>query len=251
MNEKRVFVDYEEFLVDFDKLGNELCGSQGFCLIKDNFIRKIYFKPRTIKYDLSKYKSSKNSFPLIYLYDVMEPDSEKAIGELMEYFPKESIKWTLNGNVEIDNLIKHYYEIMMEIRKYYQINMYDLCEPNLLYEEKTGFSIIDTANWTINEDDNNPINKERLNRSLSNVLYDDILGITPINITDLNIYCNLKKYGKLGLDLYKILFSSIMDDEHHFIEMLELYREIFKNGDLGPVKTIKDIENYTKILKKG
>ena len=55
MNNKRVFVDYEQFLVNFDKFGNELCGCQGFCVVKDNLITKIYFEPRTIKYDLSKY----------------------------------------------------------------------------------------------------------------------------------------------------------------------------------------------------
>ena len=250
MNNK-VWVNHEELLAEYDKFDNKLFGSQGFCILKDNFIKKVYYEPCTLKYDFSIYKSDRISFPIHYLYDIKNKESDEVVGELMEYFPKKSITWSLTKSVEIDNFIRQYYEIIMEVRKYFEINMHDLCIPNILYNEQSGFSIIDTTNWSIDSGDNSKINKERINRSLFNHVIDEILEITPMNITDLEIYQNLKKYGNIGLELYKVLFLSIMEDEHHLIEMLELYCEVFKNSDFGPIKTLGDIENYTKILKKG
>ena len=248
---KKVLVDYEQLLREFDSCSIDLFGAQGFCLVKNNIIEKIYFEPRDLKYDITNYESKKISFPIKYLYDNTEMQ-DKVVGELMEYFPKKSITWSLNERVFIDNLIKKYTEIINEIKKFYELNMIDLSTPNILYDEFTGFSLIDTTSWVVDQNNNYfQLNKRRIDKSLSYVIVDDLIDISINDIANSHLFRNLAKYGKQGVELYKILMSMFNDNEFLFIELLEIYCDIFKNGDLGPVKTIEDMKNYTKMLKKG
>ena len=64
----KVLVDYEKMINLFD-CEKDPFGSQGFCFVQKDIIKKIYFEKMRLDYDFTKYKSEKIAFPIHYLYD--------------------------------------------------------------------------------------------------------------------------------------------------------------------------------------
>lgn len=246
----KVLVDYDRFLENRED-HSLLSGSQGFCYIKDGFIYKFYNYPKIESelVDLSKYRSSKIAFPICYFYD--KKDESKVVGEKMVYFPKKNISMAIFEDSDIDKLVKHYIDILAEIRKYPEIRMEDLVSPNILYDEETGFSIIDTSEWSIVENyDFFEINKHRIEFELTDVLLDKLLGIFHSTLDNYNFRHNLLSFGSKGNELLESL-ELALDDEDRFFEIIELYHLIFDGMGYKPIKTIDDMKKYTKKLKKG
>lgn len=249
----KVLVDYEKAVEYYEKYESELYGSQGFCYIKDGKISKIYFEPRILEYDFSKYSSDIISFPICYFYDKTANSFEMVVGELMDFFPGKSLAWSIDNDIEISVFLQQYQMIIKEIKRFSEIQMNDLCYPNILYEKNNGFYLIDSTNWVIDEKkskDNKEKNINSLNTAIRETILNDYLEVMTLMYNP-NFFKNLEKMGLNGKNLSKLLNLSLLIDRWSIVELLELYKEVFKNGDLGPIETLGDIKKYTKILKKG
>ena len=248
----KVLVDYNKILDYYKKNDSEYDGSQGFCYVKDGQISKIYYEPRKLKYDFSKYKSSKIAFPVCYLYDKNADSFQNVVGELMDFFPGKSLAWSIDEDIKIDKFIKQYIEIIDEIKRHLEILMIDLSYPNILYNREKGFHLIDSTSWIINEENgigNTCINIDHLNIAINETILKDYLETMTLSFNPY-FFKNLKRMGVNGKNLSKLLEFSIKMGRWSIVELLELYKEIFKNCDLGTVETFSDIKKYTKMLKK-
>lgn len=244
----RVLVDYEKMINLFD-CEKDPFGAQGFCLIKKDIVQKIYFERMRCEHDFTKYKSSQIAFPMHYLCDYHNFSSKEIVGEIMPYFDKESITWSINETTRIDFLIEHYLEILHELEKYPEIDMMDLCSANILYSQQTGFSIIDTTCWRIDmKQDFIDGNKRDFDFGLASRLVDNVLEIGPMLVTDYHFSKNLMRYGKVGHDLLRVL-EATLDDDYQILAILQLYRLIASSNGLEPIRTLGDAKNYTKKLK--
>ena len=244
----KVLVDYEKLLNLFD-VDKDLFGSQGFCLVKGKKIFKIYFNPCENVCDLSNYKSKKISFPIHYLYNQNNLSSNMCVGEIMPYYNKKQITWSLNEKTIIDLLVKHYFELRKEIDKFPEILMDDLCTANILYNDENGFSIIDTTTWDVDKNkDFSQYNKMLFDFEVCERIVDGILNIMPKTITDYEFYHNIKKYGSLGISLFNAL-ESTLNDKYELLNILNLLQEIANKYSLEPIKTLGDAQNYIKKLK--
>lgn len=247
----KVLVDYENLLKAFVMKDNFLYGVQGFCLVKDNnMIQKIYFNSKDMRkvFDLSCYRSDKIAFPYYYLFDSL--DDLQVVGEVMPYYDMESITTSLNYSCNIDKFIYHYYAMLEEIKKFPEVWMYDVCSPNVLYNEEKGFSLIDTTDWKISSDiDYSKNNIGQFINDISEIIVRDLLGIYPITLCNTDFQRNLSKYGKKGEELFKLFWASVHDPSH-IIEILEIYKLMFGYNN-HRIKTFGDMEKYTKKLKKG
>ena len=156
----KVLVEHKEALNEFEKK-DDLFGSQGFCIVQNGFLQKIYFEPRNSRCmtDLSIYKSDLIAFPLYYLYD--KSNHYNIIGEMQKYYPKKSIYWSIDESVYIKTLLKNYYDMVKEICKYPEIVMHDLFTANILYDDISGFNLIDTTDWKIDTANNNRNNLKK------------------------------------------------------------------------------------------
>lgn len=246
--EKKVLVDYKKILETQDD-NYLLSGSRGFCCVKDGYIYKFYNDPKEERdfVDLSGYQSSKIAFPIIYFYDQNDPS--KIVGEKMIFYDKKSIGFAINGRTDINLLIKHYLDILWELERFPEIRMEDLVSPNILYDKKTGFTIIDTSDWRIDKNNNYfDYNKHLIEYEITDILLGDYLGIFKLTVDDIKFCRNLLQYGVQGKMLLRIL-ELVLDDEDHLIEIIQLYKKIFDNAGKKSIKTIDDMKKYTKRLK--
>ena len=222
-----------------------LCGKDGFCFIHNDEIIKIYKYPRNKidVTDLSVYQSPMISFPKYYL-----EERNDLVGEVMPYMKGSLLIDSLNLESKINLLIKHYYQIICEIKKYPSIMMHDLCFVNVLYSENGGFRLIDVTEWKY---DNNQVdnNIRMLDYSLIGVLFEQIT-IPGISIMKTDFVKNALKYGASGREFIRIIECNLLKD-YHFIEMINAYKEMYKIHYNRELKTIDGMKNYTKILKKG
>ena len=249
----KVCVDHNSLLQKYNN-DIQLKGKDGFCLVENELIYKIYFFPKynMLFYDFSKYKSDLISFPMHYLYDcsVSFKDRKAIVGEIMPYFPKASITKSITETTNIHILIRNYLLMISELKKFPEIMMKDLVSSNILYDEGKGFSLIDTSDWLINEYENYILfNKKCFDFSLSNLLLDNLLELYPRIVDNYNFQNNLMKFGKNGVDLLNAIRSTLNDD-CRFIEILDLYCLVFEKAGLKPINTIEDMQEYTKMLKR-
>ena len=243
----KVLVDYTDIINKYG-LNPLIFGSEGWCLINDNIIEKFYHYPKNIEIfnDFSSYKSHRIAFPFYYLYNCW--NEQEVVGEVMPYFNKKTILLSLDGKNNVDKLIYNYQLIMKELEKFPEIKMKDLVAPNILYDDISGFSIIDTTSWQFMDGDNSAFNKGLFSVEVSELVLDLLLEISPINLYDFEFKKNLLKYGNYGQQLLRVL-QGAYEGEDHFVEILELYKSVFdleKQGNL----MVKDLKKYTKMLKK-
>lgn len=242
----KIFANYDK-LFDLFTL-DKMYGSQGFCLVKGNLICKIYFEPKFKKYDFTNYKSSYITFPIRYLYD-RENTSDGIIGEIMPYYPKEAITWSIDEKIDLEKFIKNYQDIKEEVFKYPEIEMVDLCEPNILYDD-SGFSLIDTTKWIIHK--NGKFSNQNIRKIDFELFYRivcQILGITNQVLDNGNFYHNLQKYGKFGNDLFKNVSLGLEDERYELLVILQLLQEIALKSGNERINTLEDAQNYIKTLK--
>lgn len=247
----KILVDYNSLLKKYN--GDIfLRGKDGFCLVRDDLIYKVYFLPKynTCFYDFSGYKSDLIAFPLHYLYNFRMFSNDIVVGEIMPYHAKKTIINSIIGSTDVHNLIKNYSLMICELEKYPEIMMQDLVSSNILYNENDGFSLIDTFDWLINEKCNYfLLNKRWFDFELSSLLLGNLLELNFFSVDDYNFQNNLMKFGKSGVDLLRAI-QLTLDDEYQIFEILNLYCWLFKKAGLKSIKTIDDMKEYTKRLKK-
>ena len=238
-----VLVDLK--LLSKEKENIKLSGKDGYCFIFNDVIIKIYRHPKNKSdvTDWSSYQSSMISFPKRYLVD-----GKGIIGELMPFFEGELLVSAINLKTKLSLLYNHYYEMIKEIRNYPEIKMNDMGIVNILYSEKKGFKLIDVTEWKkdINQIDNNI---RLFDYSLICVIFDQIL-IPGSSILRTVFPNNVLKYGKDGQEFIKLKKKCLIEREYHFLEMMEAYNRMYKIHYSMDLKTIDNMKNYTKLLKK-
>lgn len=244
-------IDYSKLLEQRDDF--ELFGKQGFCIIEDHFIKKIYYEPRKLKYDFSQYESERIAFPISYLYDRESVISDIVVGEIMYYLPGSMISWYTCQNIKFTEFIVFYRQIIEEIRKYPEILMVDLGYPNILYDSESGFYLIDTTRWIITCEQRRNVNRNlRMFNSGINDKFFFGCALTSSRLFGNDSFLEkLRYYGKRGRELYNLIIKSINSGEWLIVEILEIYLDMFNNQEFGPINTFEDVKNHIKMLKKG
>ena len=247
-------------LLELRKLKNnaDFRGKSAYCFIKDNKIIKVYaskndkgFIPldRNSICDFSKYEADTIVFPNEYIY-------EKGIkaGEIQKYINKESITKSLNDTTNVDLLINNFELVVSDIMTYSNVLMRDLCKVNILYSESDGFHIIDTTEWELNKFDNYFDNVGRLSLHVIRCIL-DYIDLSEINyynypMIDRRIKEFSDKFGKVGQDFYKVLFSTF-HDKYNFYRFMYAYQTLYQKYYGEELKTLNDMKEFTKVIKKG
>ena len=247
-------------LASLRKLKNDadFRGKSAFCFVKGDKIIKVYASKSDKGYipldrnsicDFSKYESNTIVFPDEYIYE----NGRKA-GEILRYIEKTSIYNSLADNLDIYKFMEHYDMAIGDIIIYSNILMYDLGRVNILYSPIDGFNIIDTTEWEINKSDNNRDNIGRFSSSIIKSLL-DYLDLNAINyynypMIDQKIKEFISKFGDAGKEFYRVIFNC-MQERFNFIRFINAYMNLYQKYYSTDLKTLSDMKELTKVIKKG
>lgn len=231
-------------------------GKSAYCFIDGNKIIKIYATKQDDDFipveldkivDFSKYKADTIVFPQEYIYE-----NGLLVGEIMRYIRDKSIDKSFNKNARCNKIITGYEKVINDLSLYTNIDMVDLCYVNILYSNRSGFHIIDTTEWKLT-DNFYKQNLHRFNSSLIRVLVDyleiPIVYSKYYNKIDEEFASNLKKFGIAGMKLNNNLLK-LMDNHYDFLGLLYAYMDATKIFCDKDVETLKEMKEFTKVLKK-
>lgn len=249
----RGLVNLEELRKNFDKADFKQ-GKSSYCFIQGDKIIKVYAKKYEKNYlpkeicDFSKFSADTIVFPLEYIYE-----NGKIVGEISKYIKSKAITESFNEKANLKAIIKGYERVINDMYLYDNINMMDLCSVNILYSNRNGFHLIDTTEWNF-EDYALRHNLYYFNMSLLDALIEyaeiPIIYSKYYNKLDDSFLNNVEKYGKSGNSLKENIFM-IMSNRYHFIKFLIAYMDIYRIHYGSDAKTLEDIKEFTKVLKKG
>ena len=252
-----------EGLVDIAKLRKNKAkanfrGKSAYRFIHGNKIIKIYASDKDNGYapidrdsiiDLSTYKSDTIVFPDSYLYEKKEK-----VGEIMNYIKADHVRVPFYNNINVNRLLVNYENAYNDITVYNNILMRDLCDVNILYSEKDGFHIIDTTEWEFSDKNTVPYNIYKFKSSLVNIILEyidmPIIYRYDYPMIDGIIQENALKYGSVGQRYFKVL-NDIVNNKCSFQELLFAYMSLYQKMYNRDLKTMNDVKEMTKILKKG
>lgn len=254
---KRGEVDLNKLRASKEKY--DFRGKTAYCFLNGKNIIKIYAQEDDDEYkslnkdlieDFSQNKSKIIVFPQEYLYQ-----NGVKVGEISRFIKDKSLlENNFYGKIMVNSLIKNYNLVVNELKRINNIYMHDLDSVNILYSGRSGFHIIDVTEWTYKSDSSN-INIYYFNRTLFRSIC-DFIGL-PTFYHDFintkityNILYNEVDYGNLGKEFYNLIECNLMDD-YHIVEFLEAYRAMYQIYYDREMKTLNQMKNYTKILKKG
>ena len=251
-------VDLKELRKQIGKTKYEGKNSVGF-KIGDKFV-KVYIRDQDRVHhffatldpdkvvDFSNYSADTIVFPDEYIYE----NNHKA-GEISKFINSKRLDEVNMDYANIKSMIDGYEKVLQDLYLYHDINMFDLCFVNVLYSNKKGFHIIDTTEWTIKKESLYK-NIYRFNESIMDVLL-DYLQIPYI--LNHNKYCinkdflvNFNEYGKKGIELTKA-FELIDKDKYNFLKFMFAYMDVYRIHYAEEAKTLKDVKELTKVIKKG
>ena len=248
----RGLVNLEELRNNFSKADFKF-GKNSYCFIMGNKIIKLYAKkydldmPKNVC-DLSKFKADTIVFPKKYIYE-----NGVIVGEISEYINSNDITYSFDENANLEKIIEGFELVVQDIYTYSNLDMIDLCSVNILYSNESGFHIIDTTEWKIS-DDAHKLNMRRLNSSTIGAFVEyleiSIKYSKYYNEIDDNFYNNMAKYGKEGKRLQDNM-KLLMNDKYRFIELLYAFMGTYREYASQDAKTLKDVKELTKVLKKG
>ena len=252
----RGLVNLKELRQNIDKA--DFCGTTAYCFVKDDKIIKVYARNGDKDFfplnddrkicDLSQFVADTIIFPQSYIYE-----KGRIVGEILKYVKDKSIDKSFNDVANIKSIIDNYELLRNDIQLYSNIDMVDLCFVNILYSNSNGFHLIDTTEWIIT-DNALKNNIERLDSSLIDVM-NDYLEI-PItyskyyNKIDQVFVKNVSKYGNAGKRLQNNM-DLLMKRKYNFLNMMFAYIDMYRIYCGKDVETLKDIKEFTKVLKKG
>ena len=249
----RGLVNLEKLRDNFDKADFKY-GKSSYCFIIGDKIVKIYAKkdgedfiPKNI-YDFSKFIADTIVFPNEYIYE-----NGIIVGEISDYINSMPIVKSFNDEAKIDKIIDGFELVIQDLATYKDIDMQDLCSANILYSNENGFHIIDTTEWIMKL---NSLKKNifRFNSSLVSEIID--YAEIPIkyskyyNRIDDTFLNNMAKYGDVGKRL-KDNMDKLMYGEYYFLELIFAYMDLYQKHFGREMKTLKDMDEMTKVLKKG
>ncbi len=126
--------------------------------------------------------------------------------------------------------------------------MHDLFTANILYDDISGFNLIDTTDWKIDTANNSRNNLKKFNGSIVERLIFELLEISPYTLYNTNFCENLRRYGNNGELLISALHATLLND-YQISDILNLYQLLGKESDFGSINSINDIKKYTKKIK--
>ncbi len=210
-------------------------GKEGSCYFSedDNQVIKLYhifLGTRKVYFD--GLVSNSISFPndiLIYKY------TEAIAGYTMDYFPGIQLYNGFPKSLELNNLKKAYQDLKRVVETYKDINMYDLCVANILFDfQRAKFNLIDTSRWYPCFNSNNS-NLDELHKTLAYI-------ICHGNLAWLNEYMNKSK------ELFELYKYYKLGQAVPFLELLEaISKEVNEKFEICPI-TIEDL--IPKMYKK-
>lgn len=249
----RGLVNLVKLRKNFDKADFKQ-GKSSYCFIDGNRIIKVYaqkyeddFFPSEVC-NFSKYKSDTIVFPTEYIYE-----NGHIVGEISTYIKSQNITHSFDKEANLDKMINGYDLVLQDIYTYTNIDMVDLCSVNILYSNELGFHIIDTTEWKI-VDDAHLINLHRFNSSLISEIVE--FAETPISYSkyyskiDDDFYNNMVKFGKAGKELQDSM-KLLMHNRFNFQKLIYAYMDMYRTYSGKDAKTLEDVKELTKVLKKG
>ena len=252
-----------EGLVDLNKLRSlnnkaDFHGKSAYCFLQGDKIIKIYASLADAKFDildaqyipnLSKYHNKTIVFPDSYIYE----NGVKA-GEIMKYIPDKSLYELMYDDFLVNLFMKNYDVALKDIKKYSNILMKDLCSVNILYSNDNGFHIIDTSEWKMFDRNTVYRNTKRFNETIINYLFEYVempvsyRGDYPV--FDETFKRNTQRFGYLGQELFNIIECNA-HETYDIKELLCAYKALFQYYRDKDLKTLSDVKELTKVLKKG
>lgn len=229
-------------------------GKSSYCFIRDDKIIKIYAPKYGDNYvptevcDFSKFSADTIVFPDKYIYE-----NGKIVGEIAKYIKSESIDKSFNDKAIIKRIINSYEKVIEDMYLYSNIKMFDLCCVNILYSNNLGFHIIDTTEWCFSDNELKR-NMHNFNSSLIQELLIEYLEIRMVfskyyNTVDETYMKNIGKFGQAGQNLKKSI-RLLMNNSYDFMRILTAYMDAYRVYSGNDAKTLKDINEFTKVLKK-
>ena len=252
----RGLVDLKELRQNVKKA--DFSGKSAYCFIKDNKIVKVYARREDPGFytvidsnkvcDFSKFSADTIVFPQEYIYE-----NGHIAGEISEYIKSKTIDQSFNNSAILKCIIDGYEKVVQDLYLYNNINMVDLCFVNILYSNKRGFHLIDTTEWRIED---NALRKNLYNLNLS--LIDTFVERLDIPVTfsryyskvDDTYYKSLEKYGSAGKKMQNNI-DILMRNKFHFMNLLYAYMEVYRVYASSDAIKLKDLNEFTKVLKKG
>ena len=235
-----VLVDFQE-IENYKK--NNMCGRPGkegtcYYLTNDIIIKifHIFLGDKRVYFD--NLKNEFISFPIDVFYDSIV---KLETAYTMKYLEGTTLINGFSKEIKIENVKKAYINLKKIIEEYKDINMYDMCLANILYDAKTNsLNLIDTSRWYPS---NNSFltNIEQFNNCLCYSLFRyNMSWIRKIDNLDLKKLTNLFKTYENYLD----------NNFPNFLELLDIVSyEIEKNSD-KKIKTFDDLSFYQDKFEK-
>lgn len=238
----KVLVDFQE-IESYKK--NNMCGrpgKEGTCYyLTDDIIVKIFHifvGNKRVYFD-----DIKNDFialPIDVYFDSMV---KLETAYTMKYLAGTGLINGFPSGARIENVKQAYINLRKVIEEYQDINMYDMCLANILYDKSTNsFRLIDTSRWYPS---NNAFSKniEQFNNCLCYSLFRHNLDW----ISELSSVKELRELDKL----HKLYENYLDNNFPNFQELLDTVSyEIGKKSD-KKIKTFGDLAGYgDKFTKK-
>ena len=249
--DNRGLVDLAKLRSSFDKADFKH-GKNSYCFIQGDQIIKVYARkygepmPKNVC-DFSKYKADTIVFPIEYIYE-----NGQVVGEISKYIKSEAISSSFDEKANVNRIIKSFESVLGDMYLYQDIDMQDLCYVNILYSNRLGFHIIDTTEWEIKKDSLRN-NVHRLNISLIDALVEylelPVIYSKYFSRIDENFYNNMAKFGPAGKNLQENM-TLLMYNKYHFFKLMSAYMDAYRVYSGNEAKTLGDVEEFVKVLKK-
>ena len=205
-------------------------GREGICykMIDPSLVLKIYKEEqRPENLIIREQESPYIAFPK----DIFVDSNGKILASTMPFMAGEKLENGFLEELEISKLKEAYNVILLELQKFSDIYMSDLCLDNIFYSELTNrFYLIDTTLWK-QWDDSIGLNIARMNQNLSHALYKNIAWLE-----DYDFWKDNEKFRYDFRESKNEGFVSFLELLEESIEQISNYfdKEIITIGDLSP-----------------
>ena len=254
----RGLVNLDELRKRFANGEYDFIGNTAYCFLEGNKVIKVYANkkdksmhefvyvdPKNIC-DLSRYEAETIVFPDEYIYEKKLPAAE-----VSTYQECKKISEAFTDETSVVEITDNFGYVDRDVRSFPNIVMNDLCWENILYSSKLGYRIIDTTPWEL-ANGACSFNINTLNRIVTNTVIKklEIPENNIFNKTSRMFYRNLNKFGNPGQRL-KDNLRLILHDQYNFIDFITFLNDAYRVYSSTDAKTLGDVKEFVKVIKKG
>ncbi len=228
-------------------------GKSSYCFINGDYIVKVYARKKYGYYpenvcDFSKNEAKTIVFPRMYIRE-----NGSIVAEVSKYINNDDIINSFNADAKLNVIVKGFDLVVEDFYTYQEIRMDDLCSANILFSNELGFHIIDTTDWKERVGSLN-YNLARFNMALISVINDyleiPVVYSVSYNKIDQDFYQNMAKFGNPGLRLQACM-TLIMNNRFDFLRLLYALMDGYRVYSKQDAKTLGDVKEFVKVLRKG